>query len=378
MSGTPQVFLALVLLGVGLHAAETRLRWPAWEIPGAKIVERGGLSIAEDAEAESVREVEGEAGKKAKQHVSLEQRVSRRGIAKGGLVVCRTPLLAWKDVVPGVYEIRARVRFEGDLGTIGTPIVLTAGVDATRAGSTSWSTCDFREDGVYTELRLLYEVDPTFSKRLTARSPRHALSTRGWYQDAYPDWEPEPAPPPPAGFRIALELPKTKYDSKTGMPPNSLRRVNVDWLDMRPYEPSSSITVRYVRPAKVWVRPGMTNPVHVGLENFTDAPHVRTLVVSLTRGFNKEQEVYREEVDLAPGAARTVSYDWRSTAATPRWGYEVRAEIRQGDTVDSSARDFFQVGPRVYPIHIMGSKSRRYDPFRENESYQNLVEVFGV
>ncbi len=223
-----------------------------------------------------------------------------------------------------------------------------------------------------------FEVSAT-DKLLHARHARHAINPRRYYHEAYPDAEPKPAPPPPSrGFSIRLELPQTKYDSQSGRPPNSLRSVNLDWIRIRKIQPSPSITVRYVRVQKLWIRPGTPNTFQIALENFTDQPQKRTLALTLTRGFDEAQEIYRQDVELAPVKATTSDIPWPTTSQTPHWGYEVRADILAGETVESTARDFFQVSPHVYPVHIMGSNCRRNDPFRQNESYQNLVEVFGA
>jgi len=56
----------------------------------------------------------------------------------------------------------------------------------------------------------------------------------------------------------------------------------------------------------------------------------------------------------------------------------VRAEIVSDGEVESSARDFFSLHPEVYAVHLMGTRFRRGDPFREWAKCNNLVEVFAA
>jgi hypothetical protein len=371
--------LALALGPLAVLAADTARTWAGWQIPAAKVEERGALAIVEDTTAETTREVAAPDGAKRQEHVALEQRVSRQAIAKAGAIIARTPTIKWDELEPGVYDITARVSFQGDLGVFGTPIVLGAYGEGRPAETISYSPCDFTETEVYQELTLRYEVAPGGSKRLQARAPRHTARSAAWFREAYPELPaPEAKPVKSTGFRIELHLPQTKYNVQSGEPPNSLRLVRLDWLKLARVQPSPSLTVRHVRAERLWLRPGEAQTFQIGLENFTAAPHTRTLVVTLERGFASRQELPRQEITLAPGAAQTVTLPWPTTAETPPWGYAVIAEIRQGDTVESSARDVFSLSPHVYPVHIMGANSRRNDPFRENENYQNLVEVFGA
>ena len=100
------------------------LSWPGWSIAAQELEERGALAIAEDEAAESKRQVKGEDGKETQVSSALHQRVSRRAVARGQIEVARTPLIKWADVVPGLYRVGARIKFDGDTGVIGTPIRL--------------------------------------------------------------------------------------------------------------------------------------------------------------------------------------------------------------------------------------------------------------
>src|SRR5262249_8323540 len=150
-----------------------------------------------------------------------------------------------------------------------------------------------------------------------------------------------------------------------GLPPNSLRSVKLDWIKLEKIQPSASITARSVRPAKLWMRPGMEQSFDVALENFTAQPQKRTCVLTLVHGIDERQEIHREDVELAAGAAKKITVLWKTTEQTPIFGYEARAEIlgEDGKSIDSSARDFFSVHPEVYSVLVSGARTRAVDPF---------------
>ena len=391
---------AVVLLVVGLvlpasagRAGEPaeHLSWPGWSVPARTLEERGALAIVEDEAAESKRRVTGEDGKEAQVASALHQRVSRRAAARGPIEVARTPLIKWADVVPGMYRVRARIKFDGDVGVIGTPIRLHVNPQPfhpqrdSRDVSREFSATDLGDADTYQEISFLHEVSPTGEKRLPAR---HAASTSDYTRfgpEVYPEARPEAkeqneqeaaAPGPEEGFTVGLTLPQTKYMSSSGMPPNSLRWVRLDWIKLDRIDPSPSITVRYVRTDKLWLRPGMATGFSVGLENFTRQGQTRTLSIVLERGFAERRVLHTERVELPPGAGKRVHVPWKTEQGTPLYGYKVVAEIRQGDTVESRAHDYFQVHPDNYTVHIMGSNTRSVDPFRFPESYKNHMEIF--
>ena len=365
-------------------AAESRFEWPGWQIPGQEIEERGALQIVADEEAESEREVAGEDGKKEKQKCSLQQRVTRRAIAQGAMAVCRTPEVKWADVVPGVYRVSARVKFDGDTGLIGTPIRLAVqgGVGGV---ARDFTATDFRDANTYEVISLLYEVSPRGDKRRKARQARSPWRATQYLDEVYPNSESvrkraegEAATGRPTGFSVEVMLPLTKYRSYNGMPPNSLRWARVDWIKLEKVQPSPSITVRHVRSDKLWLRPGTESGFEVSLENFTLAAQERTLALVLERGLNERKEIHRAEIALAPGAARVVHVPWQTDANTPLWGYRVVAEIRNAGAVEHSAADYFVIHRECYGVHISGSNMRRADPFRYRETYRNHSEVFGA
>ena len=375
------------------------LTYPGWQIPAEQIGERSRFSIVEDAEAESWREVAGKDGQKLRKKVALMARVSRRAMAKGALTIARSPLVEWGELAGGVYRVSARVSFDGDVGLIGTPIQLTINNARRDPRSKSVSVCkgneaanalcglDVDDPGQYYVLSFLYEMTPAGkgkNKRLKRRGSRSAYRWSWWpYQDAYPEYEPpEPkrkkTPAPPDGVVVSLRLPQTKYSVTTGKPPNSLRSVKLDWIKLERIAPSPSITIRYVKPKKVRIRPGEANEIEVSLENFTGQVWERELVVSSARGLDGRTVIHSAPVALAAGTTKNLTITWQTDEDTARWGYEVRAEIRAGRKVESSARDFFSVHPRAYPVLVKGGKCRKVDPFRENEGYANLREDFGI
>jgi len=382
---------ACLVFGSGAgRAAEPRekFEWPGWQIPGTKIVEKGALEIVADPEAESQRETIDKEGKKTTERVALMQRVSRRRIARDLILVARTPSVRWADIAPGVYRISARVNFEGETGLIGTPILLS--VDAPYNDSKrSWQACDFTEAGKYRVLSFLYEVSPEGDVRCEGRRGAGTpWSTRrramGVYAKAYPNSDvaaqlrTEPAKHVPPHLRISLTLPKTKYLVKEGLPPNSLRWLRLDWIKMEKVAPAGPITVRYVKAKKAWLRPGESNVFTVSLKNYTPQKAKRQVVVSLKHGLDRRFDVHTAEVELAPGESKVLSVPWKTTEKMPIWGYEVRAESRDGDKVESASRDFFSLHPQVYAVHIMGSNIRSVDPFHHPETYENLNEWYGI
>jgi len=380
-------------------AARPRLlAWPGHAISAGPLDERSKYSVVEDADAQSVREIEVD-GKATRRNAALMVRTDRRSMAKGDLLVARTPLVPWDQLERGVYRVSARVSFDGDVGLIGTPIELSisnAVVDArskkaqpVKSGqaSSELQGLDVDEPGRYYEISLLYEVNPGRQGehgRLPARNSRSAYRWYYWpYQDAYPEYVPPApakgkAPQRSAGVMISLGLPQTKYSATSGMPPNSLRSVRLDWIKLEKVDPSPGITVRYVRAAKVWMRPGMENAFEVYLENFTDRLQQGELTVRLERGLDQKTELRRVPVKLEARAATTVTVPWKTNGGTPWWGYEVIAEVSSQGAVASGARDFFSVHPRVYSVLVKGGRSRRVDPFRQTEGYVNLREDFGI
>ena len=384
-------------VSIGTAESRTRFEWPGWKVPARKVDERSHLTIPEDSDAESVRTVVGQDGKPIEQHVALMMRVSRRTITKSPLMMARTPIVTWASIEPGLYRATARVSFDGDVGLIGTPIELTisnawqsprdgsVGELGGNSSTVGLHGCDVEEPDTYHLLSLLHEVTPDGqNKRLKRRRARGAYRWAYWpYKDAYPEYEPPPRKKPkarpkePAGVFLRLGLPRTEYNVTQGKPPNSLRSVRLDWIRLEKLEPAP-IAVRHVRPQKLRMRPGDTNTFHVSLENFTGETHQRTLKVSLLSGLNRREQLHTATVELAPGAAREIDVPWPTTEQTSPWGYEVLAEILSGNTVESSARDFFSVHKRAYAVLVKGGRSRHVDPFRENETYTNLREDFGI
>ncbi|GDY22542.1 hypothetical protein LBMAG56_38890 [Verrucomicrobiota bacterium] len=366
---------------------QEKFDWPAWTIPAAPIKTGTDLSFLPDADALSKRPTTNDTGQAILENSALQLRVNRREIVRGPIPIATTPVVAWTNIVPGVYRITARVKYAGDFQSIGTPIVL--GVTTTISNrqakaEQSYYAFDLAEPEIYSEISLLYEVDPTLSKQLPARRPRHAWHHADFLAEAYPGGTNRPAPPPPTvikpphGLQISLSLPRTAYNVGAGLPPNSLRTVTVDWLRCERIAPSLGLTVRHVRTQKRWLRPGEEQSFHTAVENFTREPLTRTLVLVLERGWGESQELTRQELTLAPGENKALTLPWLTTTNTAQFGWEIRAETRAGDKIESSSRDFFSIHQRAYEVQIAGGNHRRLDPFREKESPQNLMEVFAA
>lgn len=365
---------------------QEKFEWAGWSIPTAPLKAGGDATIATDADAQSKHSTKDEDGKEIVENAALQMRVNRRDIVKGSIPIATTPVVEWPAIVPGVYRIRARLKYAGDSQVIGTPIVL--GVAASLADrqvkvEQEFQGFDIGEPDTYAEVSFLYEVDPTLAKKLAARKPRHSWHHADFMAEAYPGFAEAAAakPPvikPPFGLQIQLSLPRTVASVQSGMPPNSLRSVSVDWIRCERVEPSPGLAVRYVRPQKHWLRPGEEQSFDVAVENFSAEPRTRTLAVMLEHGLGEKQELAKQSVTLQAGESKTLKFPWPTQPNTPQYGWEVRAEIRENAKVESSTRDFFSVHPRVYVVHIMGGNHRRLDPFREQESPANLVEVFGA
>lgn len=364
---------------------QEKFEWAGWSIPAAPLKAGGDASIATDADAQSRHPAKDEDGKEIQENAALLTRVNRREIVKGAIPIASTPVVEWPALVPGVYRISARLKYAGDAQVIGTPIAL--GVTATIADrqekvEQEFQGFDIGEPDAYAEVAFLYEVDPTLTKKLAARKARHSWHHSDFMAEAYPGYENATAKPlaykAPFGIQIQLSLPRTVYSVQSGMPPNSLRSVSVDWIRCERVEPSPGLTVRNVRPLKHWLRPGEAQSFDVAVENFSPEPRTRMLAIVLEHGLGEQQELAKQSITLQPGESKTLNFLWPTLANTPQYGWEVRAETRANETVESSAREFFSIHPRVYVVHIMGGNQRRLDPFREQESPANLVEVFGA
>lgn len=403
------LLMCLITAGVErLHAAEAaptavaasasleKMSWPAWQIPAVKIDAKAGTTVEPDSGAESIRpaaaaKAERDAAVKAgakidekapppkDEPVALLQRVARGEIAKRAFPLVTTPEVKWGALKPGVYRVSARFSWDGDTGVIGTPVVLSVRVGGNPVASRAFYSIDLDEPGKFQTISILYEIDATGKKQLDARHPYIPTRWSEYFELLFPGANPPAAKPKaPEGFTVGLDLPVTKFSPEIGLPPNSIRQIKVDWVKVERVDPSPSITVRHVKPMKMWIRPGMEQPIETALENFTAQPQKRTVSVYLVRGVDEKISVGQEEVELAPGTSKKLSMVWKTTPQTPNWGYEVVAEVRSGEKVESSARDYFAVSPQVYQTLVMGSNWRTVDPFRENEGFQNLVECFGA
>ena len=391
------VWLMLVVValpgGAGVRAApatgappkppQEKFEWSGWSIPPVPLKAGGDLSIAADADAQSKHPAKDEDGKEIVENAALQMRVNRRDIVRGAIPIASTPVLEWPGVVPGVYRISARVKYSGDSQCIGTPIVL--GVSGSNSGrqetvEQAFHGFEIGEPETYAEIAFLFEADPTLAKRLPARRARHAWHHGDFMSEAYPGYtKPAAKPPeikPPHGIKIQLSLPRTAFSIASGMPPNSLRSVSVDWIRCERVNPG--FAVRYVRPLKHWLRPCEEQSFDTVVENFSTEARTRNLALVLERGCGELQELAKQSITLAPGESRTLKFPWVTQAETPQFGWEIRAEIRDGEKVESSVRDFFSVHPRAYVVQIAGGNHRRLDPFREKESPINLMEVFGA
>ena len=374
-----------------------RMVWPAWQIAVGKVDPKLGLSIEPDPEAESIRpaavvKAERAAAIKAgakpddtlpepkDEPVALVQRVIRSEIANHAYPLVLTPLIKWDALKPGVYRVTARFAFEGDTNVIATPVRLSVNIGAVSIAKSFYSI-DLEEPGKFQTVSILYELDPTEHKQLAARHAYHAIHNAEYFDKVYPGPRPLTKPPAPLeGIRLALDLPLTKYNPEAGLPPNSLRQVKIDWVKIERVDPAPAITARYVKPQKLWIRPGSEQPIEVSLQNYTAQPQKRIVSVYLVHGIDQRTPIGEQEVALEAGAEQKVPFAWKTTLQTPPWGYEVVAEVKApaSTAVESSARDFFTVSPQVYPALVMGSNNRAVDPFRQNESFQNLEEVFGA
>ncbi len=362
---------------------DEKFEWLGWNIPVVPMKAGGDTSIAPDADAQSKHPSKDEDGKDIVESAALQMRVNRREIVKGAIPIAATPLVEWTGIVPGVYRISARVKYSGDSQCIGTPIVLgvsASNSDRKDAVEQSFHGFDIGEPDAYGEIAFLFEVDPTLSKRLTARRPRHAWHHGDFFAEAYPGYTNPAAKPaankPPFGIQIQLSLPRTAYSVASGLPPNSLRSVSVDWIRCERVNPG--FAVRYVRPQKHWLRPGDEQIFDAAVENFSTEPRTRTFTLVLEHGCGETQDIAKQAITLAPGESKALQFPWATQAGTPQFGWEIRAEIRDGEKVESFTRDFFSVHSRAYVVQIAGGNHRRLDPFREKESPINLMEVFGA
>src|SRR5205823_13245601 len=143
--------------------------------------------------------------------------------------------------------------------------------------------------------------------KLDARRPRHSWNHSDFMTEAYPGYTNAAAKPPeikpPHGIKIQVSLPRTAYNVASGMPPNSLRSVSVDWIRCERVNPG--FAVRYVRPLKHWLRPGEEQSFDTAVENFSTEAITRTLALVLERGCGETQALAKQSITLAPGESRT-------------------------------------------------------------------------
>ena len=231
-------------------AQPEKIVWPAWQIPAATVDAKAGLSIESDAAAESIRpaaaakaardaaaklpgaKADDKANPPKDEPVALMQRVSRGEIAKRAFPLVATPVVKWGALKPGVYRVSARLAWDGDTGVIGTPIVLSVHVGGRAPVSRSFYSVDLDEPGKFQTISFLYEIDPAGTKKLDARQAYIPTRWSEYIEKLVPGAlaAATPAPKPPEGFVVSLDLPITKASAEIGLPPNSLRNIKIDWL----------------------------------------------------------------------------------------------------------------------------------------------------
>ncbi|MDA1138512.1 MAG: hypothetical protein O3B01_08000 [Planctomycetota bacterium] len=356
---------------------------------------------------------------------AFKVRVDKRMVRKGAIPFLKTPAIPrTENGAPGVYRVSARLKIEGMLNVIGTPIGF--GPRSNWGESTRLKTkiygYQFEEEDKYQEFSFLLEIiEPDMvSKRPSLPSPTGALGQSPWglshlkaqnaaflapgldvnkekvlydhkvsgfvrkpygwsavHETASDDtWRKG------ADLAIEMEFPLTspKGESMFGFDgiANTLQSVTVDWIKVERVEPDSAATVRQVLPRKLWIRPGDTQEFIVWMHNRSGKPQTGNLVLSIENGLNVRKQIASKEVTIANGDYRLDSILWEIPKDHPMWGARVIASFDQEGGSRSSADEVFSIHPNPWGVMNFGGNHRSNNPYYEPPSYRNYVESFGV
>jgi hypothetical protein len=399
---------ALSLCGVSPGQGEDKPK--AWSYLAHELVTKEGkldpeipkeiqrhLEIVEDGETES--------GK------ALLARVPKRLILKEDVPLLKTPGIPMTESGPGLYRVTVRLKLEGMLNVIGTPILF---------GRLRLHGFQFKEQGAYQEFSFLQEViEPDHvCKRPKQLSPEGALGQSPWrvhelrkrlelhtkpghdINKEYLTWDRDGYVWKEYGWTKVGERPERPVwlENKTLVVPltyaqtspkgksffgfdgvaNTIQSVTIDWLKIKRVEEPASVTVRQVLPRRIWVRPGDSQHFTVWLHNRSGKSQTGELVLSIEHGLNSAKDIARREVALSDGEYRLEALTWDIPKDHPMWGMRVLASFVQGGEVRSKADEVFSIHQNPWAVMNFGGKHRRTEPYFEPVSYRNYVENFGI
>jgi len=356
---------------------------------------------------------------------ALKMRVDKRMVRKDAIPFLKTPAIPRTETrAPGLYRVSVRLKMEGMLNVIGTPIGF--GPRSSSGRKTRLKTkiygFEFSEQDKYHEFSFLHEIiEPDMvSKRPSIPRPQGALGQTPWrlaglkaqnaaYRD--PDlqinkekivhdqklkklvrkpygWPAVGEKASAANWRkgsdlaIELEFPLTspKGDTMYGFDgvANTLQSVTIDWIKVEEVAPDTSATVRQVMPRKLWSRPGDTQEFIVWTHNRSGKPQAGNLVLTIEQGLNTKAQVASKEVTIADGDYRVDSILWEIPKDQLMWGARVIASFEQEGESLPSADEFFSIHQNPWAVMNFGGNHRNRNPYHSPTPYRNYIESFGV
>lgn len=340
---------------------------------------------------------------------ALQVRVDKRFIRSQDIGILQTPALS-RNVAPvGVYRVTVRLKLAGMLNCIGTPIVF---------GSSRIHGYHFESEDAYQEFSYLEDVvEPdhvtmrtgsveTYNGRGHPNAEsglRNALillrEMEQHPEDEYPKYDEKQRKLvwlkygwrddeervnwfKGSSLAIPLAFGKTspKGFSAFGFDgvANSIQSLTVDWVKIEPAPESPSLTVRQVKPRKIWLRPGETQRFTVWLHNRSGKPQSGQLSLSLDQGIQRVEPLARREVSLGHGQYALARFDWEVPKTQPLWGCRVIAAFSQDGAVHSQAEEVFSIHQNPWAVMNFGGAGGTRSPYHAPISYCNYREYFGM
>ena len=342
---------------------------------------------------------------------ALKARVPKRLIRKEEVPLLATPGIPRTKAGAGLYRVTIRMKLDGMLNVIGTPIVF---------GPKRLHGYQFQETDTYQEFSYLKEViEPdTVSKRPTQLQPQGALGQSPWrlfglkkrlkalaepghdinkerlvYEKGEYRWQ-------EYGWRVvgkfheaqawrkaedlvvplAYAMTSPKGDSQFGFDgvANTIQSITVDWIKIEKVEESESVTVRQVLPRKRWARPGDLQSFTVWMHNRSGKSHTGDLVLSVVHGLSSAKEVARREVTIHHGDYRLETLEWEIPEDHPMWGAGVTAAFVKDGETHSRADEVFSIHQNPWAVMNFGGNHRSNEPYFKPLDYRNYMESFGV
>jgi len=342
---------------------------------------------------------------------ALLARVPKRLIRKEDIPILETPGIPMMESGAGLYRVMARLKLDGMLNVIGTPIAF---------GAVRLYGYQFKDEDTYQEFSYLKEViEPDHvCKRPTQARPQGALGQSPWRVHSLrkqikalkdPDhdtnkqrliykegeyvwedygwqvrgkWHERAAWRESKTLAIPLAYAQTspKGSTRFGFDgvANTIQSITIDWVKIEKIQEARSVTVRQVLPKKLWVRPGDTQSFTVWLHNRSGKGQTGEFSLSIQHGLDSVDEIAKREVSLSIDDYRLETLDWEIPKDHPMWGVRVIAAFSQEGEVHSKANEVFSIHQNPWAVMNFGGHSLRNEPYCKRISYRNYMESFGV